>query len=216
MSRDKSNFRPARTIRSACLVSASSSSVPAPIRVTTFTADANQLPGSNNMTDIDDNGFPVDYNCKSHKTFVNKTQKNVLNNTNLSLIAPITIEHINTMVLVDSGSSFSAIGISFANKYNIKINTNVSGSVVLATSDSTSKRFGTTNNPLDVLYGDNSHNLIHTSHTFEALALSLENDVVIGLPILPDLSCALVPEYDFISFPKGHFILSYFLFEFYQ
>lgn len=39
--RDKSNFRPARTIRSACLVSASSSSVPAPIRVTTSTADAN-------------------------------------------------------------------------------------------------------------------------------------------------------------------------------
>lgn len=213
--RDKSNFRPARAIRSACLVSASSS-VPAPTRVTTSTADVNQLPGSNSMMDIDDNGFPVDYNCKSHKTFVNKTQKDVLNNTNLSLIATITIEHINTMALVDSGSSFSAIGINFVNKYNIKITTNVSGSVILVTSDSTSKRFGTTNNPLDILYGDNNHNLIHTSPTFEALALSLENDVVIGLPILPDLSCALVPEYDFISFPKGYFILSYFLFKFYQ
>ncbi|RCH98755.1 hypothetical protein CU097_004348, partial [Rhizopus azygosporus] len=59
--RDKSNFRPARAIRSACLVSASSS-VPAPTRVTTSTADVNQLPGSNSMMDIDDNGFPVDYN----------------------------------------------------------------------------------------------------------------------------------------------------------
>jgi hypothetical protein len=80
--RDKPHFRPARAIRSARLVSASSSPAPAPTRATTVTVDNNQLTGSNSMMDIDNNGFPVDYNCKSHKTFVNKTQKDVLNNTN--------------------------------------------------------------------------------------------------------------------------------------
>lgn len=92
----------------------------------------------------------------------------------------------------------------------------MSGSVTLPTFDSTTKRFGTINNSLDALYGDSNHNLIHTSHTFEALALFLENDIVICLPTLLGLSCALVPEYDFISFLKGHSILSYFLFEFHR
>lgn len=117
---DKSNLRPARAICSARLVSAFSSSAPAPTRATAPTVETNQLPDSNGMMDINDNGFPVDYNCKSHNTLVNKTQKDVLNNTNLSLIVPITIEHINTMALVDSGSSFSAIDINFVNKHNIK------------------------------------------------------------------------------------------------
>ncbi|CEI93133.1 hypothetical protein RMCBS344292_07376 [Rhizopus microsporus] len=117
---DKSNFRPARAICSARLVSAFSSSALAPTRATAPTVETSQLPDSNGMMDINDNGFPVDYNCKSHNTLVNKTQKDVLNNTNLSLIVPITIEHINTMALVDSGSSFSAIDINFVNKHNIK------------------------------------------------------------------------------------------------
>lgn len=64
----------------------------------------------------------------------------------------------------------------------------MSGSVILGISDSASKRFGTTNNPLDVLYGDNNHNLVHTSHTLEVLSLSLQTDVVIGLLTLLDLS----------------------------
>jgi hypothetical protein len=93
-------------IRSARLahVSVSSSVAPTPTsntRAITATVDSNQLTCSNIMMDIDDNGFPVDYSCKSHKTFVNKTQIDVLNNNNLSLIAPITIERINTMALVD-------------------------------------------------------------------------------------------------------------------
>ncbi|KAL4210559.1 hypothetical protein CU097_013364 [Rhizopus azygosporus] len=59
---DKSNLRPARAICSARLVSAFSSSAPAPTRATAPTVETNQLPDSNGMMDINDNGFPVDYN----------------------------------------------------------------------------------------------------------------------------------------------------------
>ncbi|ORE04070.1 hypothetical protein BCV72DRAFT_251481 [Rhizopus microsporus var. microsporus] len=171
------HLSPSMAIRSARLTHASASLSVTPTstsnaRAPVTTVDINQSTGSNSMMVIDDDSFPVNYDCK----------KDVSNNTNLSLIVPTTIEHINTMALVDSGSS---------------------------------KRFDTTNNPLNALYRDNSYNLIHKPHTFEALPLSLEIDVI-GLPTLPDLSCALVPEYDFISFLKGHSILSYFLFEFYH
>ncbi|CEG84285.1 hypothetical protein RMATCC62417_18108 [Rhizopus microsporus] len=124
--------------RLAC-ASAASSVTPTPTsntRAPVTTIDINQPTGSNSMMDIDGDGFPVDHDCKSHKTFVSKTQRDVSNNTNLFSIVPITIEHINNMALVDSGSSFSALEVNFVNKYNIKINTNASGSVILAASNS--------------------------------------------------------------------------------
>ncbi|EIE80639.1 hypothetical protein RO3G_05344 [Rhizopus delemar RA 99-880] len=65
---------------------------------------------------------------------------------------------------------------------------NVSGSVILATSDNVSKRFGTTKFPLSVIYGDNDKNLIHTSHSFEVLPLSLDTEVVIGLDLMHKLN----------------------------
>ncbi|KAG1576826.1 hypothetical protein G6F48_013038 [Rhizopus delemar] len=128
--------------------------------------------GDSNLMDVDDEGYPVNYDCKKLTK-----QNEVFKSTNHSLIVPITIENVNTMALVDSGSSFSSIDINFVNKYNIAVDRNVSGSVILATSDNVSKRFGTTKFPLSVIYGDNDNNLIHTSHSFEVLPLSLDTEV---------------------------------------
>ncbi|EIE92710.1 hypothetical protein RO3G_17422 [Rhizopus delemar RA 99-880] len=71
---------------------------------------------------------------------------------------------------------------------NYDFDRNVSGSVILATSDNVSKRFGTTKFPLSVIYGDNDNNLIHTSHSFEVLPLSLDTEVVIGLDLMHKLN----------------------------
>ncbi|EIE83400.1 hypothetical protein RO3G_08105 [Rhizopus delemar RA 99-880] len=67
---------------------------------------------------------------------------------------------------------------------NYDFDRNVSGSVILATSDNVSKRFGTTKFPLSVIYGDNDKNLIHTSHSFEILPLSLDTEVPSDILIL--------------------------------
>ncbi|KAG1143424.1 hypothetical protein G6F37_012470 [Rhizopus arrhizus] len=132
-----------------------------------------------NLMDVDDYGYPVNYDCKK------LTKHNeVFKSTNHSLIVSIAIENVNTMALVDSSSSFSSIDTNFVNKYNIAVDRNVSGSVILATSDNVSKRFGTTKFPLSVIYGDNDKNLIHTSHSFEVLPLSLDTEVVIGLDLM--------------------------------
>ncbi|KAG1539522.1 hypothetical protein G6F51_009086 [Rhizopus arrhizus] len=97
-------------------------------------------------------------------------------------------KNIDTLALVDSGASFSSIDIAFANKNNININNNVSGSIVFATNDNKSKRFGTTSKALSLIYGDNDDTLIHTSHIFEVLPLSFDTDAVIGLDLMPRLN----------------------------
>ncbi|EIE79957.1 hypothetical protein RO3G_04662 [Rhizopus delemar RA 99-880] len=78
--------------------------------------------------------------------------------------------------------------IAFANKNNININNNVSGSIVFATNDNKSKHFGTTSKALSLIYGDNDDTLIHTSHIFEVLPLSFDTDAVIGLDLMPKLN----------------------------
>jgi hypothetical protein len=82
-------------------------------------------------------------------------QDKVLKNTNRSLIVFITMENVNTMALVDSGSSFRMISINFVNKLNIVFNRNISGFVILAASDNVCSRFDTIKLPLSSIYGDN-------------------------------------------------------------
>ncbi|KAG1454083.1 hypothetical protein G6F46_008874 [Rhizopus delemar] len=54
-----------------------------------------------------------------------------------------------------SGASFSSIDITFANKNNININNNVSGSIIFATNDNKGKRLGTTSKALSLIYEKN-------------------------------------------------------------
>ncbi|KAG1035707.1 hypothetical protein G6F43_013185 [Rhizopus delemar] len=177
--RDKPHYGPSKAIRSARLVTSSSNGNKPNLTITPQArpqqASSKVSSGDSNLMDVDDEGYPVNYDCKKLTK-----QNEVFKSTNHSLIVPITIENVNTMALVDSGSSFSTIDINFVNKYNIAVDRNVSGSVILATSDNVSKRFGTTKFPLSVIYGDNDKNLIHTSHSFEVLPLSLDTEVVIG------------------------------------
>ncbi|KAG0773537.1 hypothetical protein G6F22_014795 [Rhizopus arrhizus] len=137
---------------------------------------------SHGSMDIDISSLPTNYDCKK------KTSKQNEVKTNHSLYVPITIENIDTFALVDSGASFSSIDITFANKNNININNNVSGSIIFATNDNKSKRLGTTSKALSLIYGDNDDALIHTSHIFEVLPLSFDTDAVIGLDLMPKLN----------------------------
>ncbi|EIE79421.1 hypothetical protein RO3G_04126 [Rhizopus delemar RA 99-880] len=185
--RDKPHYGPSKAIRSAHLVTSSSNGSKLNLTITPQArpqqASSKVSSGDSNLMDVDDEGYPVNYDCKKLTK-----QNEVFKSTNHSLIVPITIENVNTMALVDSGSSFSSIDINFVNKYNIAVDRNVSGSVILATSDNVSKRFGTTKFPLSVIYGDNDNNLIHTSHSFEVLPLSLDTEVVIGLDLMHKLN----------------------------
>ncbi|KAG1403783.1 hypothetical protein G6F59_012719 [Rhizopus arrhizus] len=97
-------------------------------------------------------------------------------------------KNIDTFALVDSGASFSSIDIIFANKNNININNNVSGSIIFATNDNKSKRLGTTSKALILICGDNDDALIHTSHIFEVLPLFFDTDAAIGLDLMPKLN----------------------------
>ncbi|KAG1038147.1 hypothetical protein G6F43_012738 [Rhizopus delemar] len=174
--RDKPYHGPSKATRSARLFTSSSNGNKPNLSITPQArpqqASSKVSSGDSNLMDVDDEGYPVNYDCKKLTK-----QNEVFKSTNHSLIVPITIENVNTMALVDSGSSFSSIDTNFVNKYNIAVDRNVSGSVILATSDNVSKRFGTTKFPLGVIYGDNDKNLIHTSHSFEVLPLSLDTEV---------------------------------------
>ncbi|KAG1328408.1 hypothetical protein G6F63_011872 [Rhizopus arrhizus] len=181
--RDKPYHGPSKAIRSVRLDTSRSNGSKPNLTITPQArpqqASSKVSSGDSNLMDVDDEGYPVNYDCKKLTK-----QNEVFKSTNHSLIVPITIENVNTMALVDSGSSFSSIDTNFVNKYNIAVDRNVSGSVILATSDNVSKRFGTTKFPLSVIYGDNDKNLIHTSHSFEVLPLSLDTEVVIGLDLM--------------------------------
>ncbi|KAG1406336.1 hypothetical protein G6F59_012420 [Rhizopus arrhizus] len=181
--RDKPYHGPSKAIRSVRLDTSRSNGSKPNLTITPQArpqqASSKVSSGDSNLMDVDEEGYPVNYDCKKLTK-----QNEVFKSTNHSLIVPITIENVNTMALVDSGSSFSSIDTNFVNKYNIAVDRNVSGSVILATSDNVSKRFGTTKFPLSVIYGDNDKNLIHTSHSFEVLPLSLDTEVVIGLDLM--------------------------------
>ena len=185
--RDKPYHGPTKAIRSVRLDTSRSNGNKLNLTITPQArpqqASSKVSSGDSNLMDVDDEGYPVNYDCKKLTK-----QNEVFKSTNHSLIVPITIENVNTMALVDSGSSFSSIDTKFVNKYNIAVDRNVSGSVILATSDNVSKRFGTTKFPLSVIYGDNDKNLIHTSHSFEVLPLSLDTEVVIGLDLMHKLN----------------------------
>ncbi|KAG1574120.1 hypothetical protein G6F47_013523 [Rhizopus delemar] len=132
--RDKPHYGPSKAIRSARLVTSSSNGSKLNLTITPQArpqqASSKVSSGDSNLMDVDDEGYPVNYDCKKLTK-----QNEVFKSTNHSLIVPITIENVNTMALVDSGSSFSTIDINFVNKYNIAVDRNVSGSVILATSD---------------------------------------------------------------------------------
>ncbi|KAG1193566.1 hypothetical protein G6F35_013491 [Rhizopus arrhizus] len=185
--RDKPYQGPTKAIRSVRLDTSRSNGNKPNLTITPQArpqqASSKVSSGDSNLMDVDDEGYPVNYDCKKLTK-----QNEVFKSTNHSLIVPITIENVNTMALVDSGSSFSSIDTNFVNKYNIAVDRNVSGSVILATSDNVSKRFGTTKFPLSVIYGDNDKNLIHTFHSFEVLPLSLDTEVVIGLDLIHKLN----------------------------
>ncbi|KAI8973724.1 hypothetical protein BDF20DRAFT_915132 [Mycotypha africana] len=73
-----------------------------------------------NRMDLDDNYYPVNYDCKHRKT--NELQ-NDSSNTNHSLF----IGGINTRALIDIGSSFSCLDIKFVNDNNFSLNKNLAG-----------------------------------------------------------------------------------------
>ncbi|KAG1577308.1 hypothetical protein G6F48_012755 [Rhizopus delemar] len=132
--RDKPYHGSSKAIRSARLATSSSNGNKPNLTITPQArpqqAFSKVSSGDSNLMDVDDEGYPVSYDCKKLTK-----QNEVFKSTNHSLIVPITIENVNTMALVDSGSSFSSIDINFVNKYNIAVDRNVSGSVILATSD---------------------------------------------------------------------------------
>ncbi|KAG1038281.1 hypothetical protein G6F43_012711 [Rhizopus delemar] len=118
--RDKPYHGPSKAIRSARLGTASSNGNKPNLTITPQArpqqASSKVSSGDSNLMDVDDEGYPVNYDCKKLTK-----QNEVFKSTNHSLIVPITIENVNTMALVDSGSSFSTIDINFVNKYNIAV-----------------------------------------------------------------------------------------------
>ncbi|KAG0783823.1 hypothetical protein G6F22_008536 [Rhizopus arrhizus] len=154
---------PTKAFRSAGFSGLHNRSKPSPAAV-----NLNDQEHSHGSMDIDISSLPTHDDCKK------KTSKQNEVKTNHSLYVPIAIENIDTFALVDSGASFSSIDIAFANKNNININNDVSGSIIFATNDNKSKRLGTTSKALSLLYDDNDEAFIHTSRTFEVLPLSFD------------------------------------------
>ncbi|KAG1031827.1 hypothetical protein G6F43_013876 [Rhizopus delemar] len=106
--RDKPYHGPSKAIRSARLGTASSNGNKPNLTITPQArpqqASSKVSSGDSNLMDVDDEDYPVNYDCKKLTK-----QNEVFKSTNHSLIVPITIENVNTMALVDSGSSFSSI-----------------------------------------------------------------------------------------------------------